>query len=44
MVISLFFVYQSHLAKNNEYLTAFKNNNLVGIILCLFLFLEIHLI
>ena len=28
MVISLFFVYQSHLAKNNEYLSAFKNNKL----------------
>ena len=44
MVISLFFVYQSHLAKNNEHLLAFRNNNFVGMILCLFLFLEIHLI
>ena len=44
MVISLFFVYQSHLAKNNEYLSAFKNNNLVGMILCLFLLFEIYFI
>ena len=44
LVISLFFVYQSHLAKNNEYLSAFKNNNLVGMILCLFLLFEIYFI
>ena len=44
LVISLFFVYQSHLAKNNEYLSAFKNNNLVGMILCLFLLSEIYFI
>ena len=44
LIISLFFVYQSHLAKNNEYLSAFKNNNLVGMILCLFLLFEIYFI
>ena len=44
LVISLFFVYQSHLAKNNEYLSAFKNNNLVGMILCIFLLFEIYFI
>lgn len=44
LVISLFFVYQSHLAKNNDYLSAFKNNNLVGAILCLFLLFEIYFI
>ena len=44
LVISLFFVYQSRLAKNNEYLSAFKNNNLVGMILCLFLLFEIYFI
>ena len=44
LVISLFFVYQSRLAKNNEYLSAFKNNNLVGMILCIFLLFEIYFI
>ena len=34
----------TYLAKNNDYLSAFKNNNLVGMILCLFLLFEIYFI
>ena len=40
VLIGLLFLLQYKLAKNEEHLSAFKNNNFVGIVMCIFIFLE----
>ena len=44
VVILLLFIYQFKLARKDNPLAAFKNNNFVGIVMCLFLFLEMNYI
>ena len=40
VLISLLFFLQYKLANNEEHLSAFKNNNFVGLLMCIFMFLE----
>jgi 4-hydroxybenzoate polyprenyltransferase len=44
ILMLLLFVYQFRLARKDNPLAAFKNNNFVGIVLCVFLFLEMNYI
>ncbi|MEL0236633.1 MAG: hypothetical protein VW973_04035, partial [Gammaproteobacteria bacterium] len=44
VVILLLFIYQFKLARKDNPLAAFKNNNFVGIVMCFFLFLEMNYI
>jgi len=44
ILMLLLFVYQFRLARKDNPLAAFKNNNFVGIVMCVFLFLEMNYI
>jgi len=44
ILMLLIFVYQFRLARKDNPLAAFKNNNFVGIVMCVFLFLEMNYI
>ncbi|MEK9650468.1 MAG: 4-hydroxybenzoate octaprenyltransferase [Gammaproteobacteria bacterium] len=44
LLIIILFAYQFTLAQNNNPLAAFKNNNYIGLVMCVFLFIETVLI